>query len=138
MNEYYIICKRHAHKKDFAILFWGPKHTGYHYNVNNAGIYTEKVANTFDKDHYSDDMPVLKQIVDSLLVDMVIDNTKLGKVCLNNQQNRKILGIKLLEMLDGDTAWDKGAFCKPEMFLNLNQNTLNIINDIRQSKSCCV
>lgn len=131
MNKYYIISKRRAHKKDFAILFWGPNRTGYRYNVNDVGIYTEEEAKTFDEDHYSDDMPVLKEIVDDLLVNMVIDNTKLGKVCINNAKNRKILGVKLNELQSGDTSWDKGAFCEPERFLQLNQNTINIINEIQ-------
>jgi len=136
MNQYYIICKRHGHKKDYAILFWGPNHTGYRYNINDAGIYTEEEIKHFDEDHYCDDKPVLKSLVDDLLIDMVIDNTKLGKVCLNNQTNRKILDIKLTELHSGETNWDKRAFCKPKLFLNLNQNTLNIISEINKLGVC--
>ena len=133
MNEYYIICKRHMHKKDFAVLFWGHNHTGYRYNLNDAGIYTEDQIKSFDKDHYTDDKPILKSIVDDLLLDMVIDNTKLGKICLNNPSNRKILGIKLTELHSGETNWDRRAFCEPKKFLHLNQNTLNIINEIHKT-----
>lgn len=130
MDQYYIICKRHSHKKDYAVLFWAPNNTGYRYNVSDAGVYTEEEVKKFDKDHYCDDMPVLKSLVDEMAITMVIDNAKLGKVCLNNPNNRKILGIKLSELLSGETAWDKRAFCKPKLFLKLNQNTQKIINEI--------
>ena len=62
---------------------------------------------------------------------MVIDNSKLGKVCLNNKFNRQLLGIKLSEMHAGPTSWDERAFCKPKIFLRCNQNTLKIIEEIK-------
>lgn len=133
MNEYYIVCKRHFHKKDYAILFWGPNHTGYRYNVNDAGIYTNSEIITFNKNHHDDDMPVLKSLIDELLIDMVIDNSKLGKICLNNHSNRKLLGIKLSELLSSETVWDKRAFCDPKTFVKINQNTLTIITQIKKT-----
>lgn len=123
-------------KKDFAILFWGPNSCGYRYNVNDAGIYTEDEIKSFDEDHYCDDMPILKNVVDDLLVDMVIDNNKLGKVCLNNRKNRKLLRIKLDELRKGESNWDSGAFCEPKKFLHFNQKILNVVNEIKTLENC--
>lgn len=132
MNLFYIICKRHAQRSDYAVLFWGKNFSGYTYNLNNAGLYTEQdVANRFKDTNPSDDLPVHRDFVEPLAVDMVIGNKDLGKVVINNPQNRKKLNIKVKEMLTGPSAWDSRSFCKPTIFLQRNQNTLELIEAIR-------
>lgn len=131
---YYIICKRHMSRKDYAVLFCGPNKQGYTYNVSNAGKYSEDDIKFIDSDHFCDDMPISCEVVDKLSIDSVIDNRMLGKIVINNKENRDLTGIKIKELLTGNTAWDSGAFCTPERFLYNNKNTLDIISQIKINK----
>lgn len=131
MKEYYVICKRHAFRQDYAILFWGPDNKGYTYNVNVAGVYGEEVLERF-RDHESDDCPVEKSIIDSMVKDSVIDNKVLGKIVLNNPQNRRVLKISTKELHAGPSNWDYRAFCSPKQFLIQNQDTIELINQVKE------
>lgn len=135
MPEYYIVCKRHGYRKDYAINFWGPNNSGYSYNLNYAGIYSEEDIKKFPMSHYCDDMPVLKSVVDSFAIDAVVGNRELGKACPNTPETRKELGVKLTELHTGPTSWDSRAFVNPKLFLNRNKNTIDIIKQI-ESKQC--
>lgn len=132
---YYIICKRHMNKNDYAILFWQANSQGYTYNINNAGIYDEKAIKIISKENYCDDIPVLCESIDNITIRSVIDNRTLGKVVVNNNINRRICNIKLCELLKGPSIWDKKAFCTPERFLALNEETISLIGQIRKTKS---
>ena len=132
--DFYIVCKRHMHKKDHATLFWGPNRQGYRYNIDEAGVYSQKEADTFDKEHYSDDMPVQRDIVDATAVESVIDNKTLGRIFQNTKANRDLIGIKLTELHPGETCWDKRAFCEPQEFLQLNASTVQLMDKIKARK----
>lgn len=135
MSEYYIICKRHMHKKDHAVLFWGPNHSGYRYNISEAGRYSEEQIKFIDANHYCDDMPVKREIVDLSATESVIDNRVLGLILKNTKVNRKKVGIKLTELHSGDTMWDSRAFCEPKLFLIRNKGIEKLINDVKNSTS---
>ena len=128
---FYIVCKRHMHRKDHAILFWGPDSSGYQYNTLKAGRYSEQCIARFN-DHQSDDMPVQCNIIDAIAIESVIDNNVLGSICRNTASNRKLIGIKLTELLKGDTVWDKRAFCRPKEFLRINEQRIQLVNEIRK------
>jgi hypothetical protein len=118
-------------KKDFAILFWGPNNTGYQYNIDEAGIYSEEEAAKFDKEYYCDDMPIQKSIVDAVSIDSVIDNQVLGRICQNTKSNRNLIGIKLSELRTGDSIHNHHIFCEPTKYLQLHENTMRIIDQIK-------
>jgi hypothetical protein len=122
-------------RKDHAVLFWGPDHRGYTYNVSNAGKYSEDDIKFIDSNHFCDDMPILCEVIDKLSIESVIDKSMLGKIVLNNKTNRDSIGIKIKELLTGNTAWDSDAFCTPEIFLHKNKNTLDIISKINSNKA---
>jgi hypothetical protein len=133
MASYYIVCKRHMFKRDHAVLFWGPNRQGYRYNLNEAGIYSEEEAATFDKEHYNHDIPVQRGIADMCAIESVIDNRTLGRICRNTKSNRSLFNIKLTELHKGETNWDARAFCEPKRFLNLHENTLQLISKIKEA-----
>ena len=130
---YYIICKRHMHRKDYAILFWGKDRQGYTYDVNMAGVYTEKDTGSFCA-HHRDDKPIPVATVEALVIPSVIDRSRLGRICRNTLANREVLGIKMSELLNSSTAWDEGAFCSPDAFVNKNLNTVKILEEIKTMK----
>jgi len=120
-------------KKDHAILFWGKNNSGYTYNVDNAGLYDhDDITNRFPPSRHNNDAPIEDYIVDSITVKSVIDREVLGNIVINNAKNRKLLNIKLKELLPGDTNWNYRAFSTPEEFLKINKNTINLINQIKK------
>ena len=127
---FYIVCKRHMHRKDHAVLFWGPNHCGYFYDLNKAGKYTEEESKTFKPTHYSDDMPVLCEVVDAEAELSVIDRSSLGRICKHTKKTRELLKIKLTELHSGNTAWDYRAFCTPKQFTQINKNTRRLLTEI--------
>ncbi len=132
MSLYYIVCKRHMFKKDYAVLFWGPNRQGYRYNLNEAGLYTEEEAATFDKAHYNNDIPVRRDTANMCSIESVIDNRVLGRICRNTKRNRWLLRIKLCELLKGKTIWDYTAFCEPERYLKIHEKTAQVIESIKK------
>lgn len=131
----YIICKRHMYRNDYAILFWGKDCSGYQYNVLDAGIYKDD-----DKSfgHYKDDQPVKCDLIDVLVIDTVIENRILGKICRNTIKNRKLLGIKLSELRKGPTNWNSKVFCKLDEFVKQNENIVKLVTKIieKNGKKC--
>lgn len=131
-QQYYIICKRHGYRKDFAVLFWGSSFSGYTYDINCAGTYTQAQIDDFVKTaHKCDDAPVVKSLVDEMAESYVIDNTKLGLICRNTPESRRRLDIKLNELHTGNTNWDYRAFCEPKLFLYKTKNVASIIEQIK-------
>jgi hypothetical protein len=139
MKKYYVVCKRHGQKKDYALLFWAENRRGYTFNVDEAGVYYKQ---DFPESHWCDDMPVLKETVDSVAVHSVIDfnssYAKLIKVCVNNSKNRKLLNIKISDLRNGATNWDSKNFCTPKMFANRNKNTIKILRKIKKENLTCL
>lgn len=107
--------------KDFAILFWGPNHCGYTYNLDNAGVYTEEDC----KKHIGDDRDpaIMCDVVDPLKEKYLIDyspdmvTAKAGHIVKNDQKNRKTLNIKKIDLPKVSvTGWDHRAFKSVEDF----------------------
>jgi hypothetical protein len=99
-----------------AILFWGKSSTGYTYNIEDAGKYNEDDIKRF-KGYEEDDVPVLCEIADSCAEYTVFENRKLIKICKNNEKNRRLLKVKLTELLKGETYYNSSVFCDPQEFL---------------------
>lgn len=59
--EYYIISLKHTSKGDTALTFWGKNGSGYTWNKERAGVYTEAEANECKSE---ENVPVLKEKVD--------------------------------------------------------------------------
>lgn len=117
----YIICTRHMSKKDGAILFWKKDSQGYTYNVLEAGKYEDKDI----------DMPVNTELVDSLAVERVIDNHKLGRVVINNSKNRRLLKLSLRKLRNTETAWDWSIFVTPAKFMEYNHIIIRVAEQIK-------
>ncbi len=64
--EYYIISVKHTSKGDTALTLWGKNHSGYVWNKENAGIYTEKDREAFRNDQ--DNIFVSKEEADKLFL----------------------------------------------------------------------
>lgn len=133
-KKFYIVCKRHMHRKDGAILFWGPNRCGYRYGLEHCGLYTEEEAKGFDRPEL--DMAVPQELVESLAVTRVIDRKELGKVCLNTKEVRRELGIQLNELLKGETVWTDRVFLEPDEFVRLYQDIVAIMTKIAMQKRC--
>jgi hypothetical protein len=131
MYGYYIICKRHSSKKDYALNFWGPNRRGYTFDINQAGVYSQEETAEFPEDHYRDDQPVPVMLIEKLSEYSVIDHATLGKIVRNTKKNRSAVGMKLAEMRGKETIWGSGAFCDPKHFLMSHKKTVNILNMIK-------
>lgn len=129
--KYYIICKRHAYKKDFAILFWGKNFSGYTYNIENAGVYTGEEVRSRNLTPCADDIAE-EGLIKSLAERYVIDNAQLGLIVRSINSNWKLLNIKASELYKGNTVWDERAFCTPDEFVNKNKNTVKILEAIKE------
>lgn len=134
-EQYYIVCKRHMHRTEGAVLFWGPNNAGYRYDINSAGLYTEEEAKKFDGNHHHD-MPVPQKLVDELSEEKVIDRKILGRVVMNTKKNRKILGIKLTELVTGPTVWETRVFVDPGEFVMMYSDVVALIGKIGMQKRC--
>jgi hypothetical protein len=132
--EYYVVCKRHAYRKDYAVLFWGKNFNEYTYNIDDAGIYTEEEIVGLPESHFRDDKPVSVEIVDKGAILSVIDNARLGKVYLNTGENRRTIGTSISELHTGPTNWDSENFCTPEYFLVKNKNVASVVRAIKKHK----
>ena len=127
-KKYYILCKRHGYRKDYAMLFWGPKGCNYYYDLNKAGLYTkEEIDKILEYAHPSANKAVLQDIVEPLAVASVIDNRCLGRIVRNTQENRVKVGTKMNELNAGRTSWDDRAFSAVEVFKKKNEHTARIL-----------
>jgi hypothetical protein len=119
---------------DYAILFWGPNHQGYCYDINRAGKYSqEEVDKCFKRPEC--DMPVPCEVIDRLAQTSVIDNQAIGRICKNTPTNQRKLKIYRKELLKKDTVWDAGAFCTCEEFLNRYERIYELIVEIKNLKN---
>lgn len=131
-QQYYIISKNHMTTKDFAILFWGKNFSGYQYNLDRSGIYSQTEIDTNFNCHESNSIAVKKEIIDSIKEQYVIDNNELGFIVLNNSKNRKLLNIRKKELRTVEfSLWDERVFISPDRFLVRNKHTLRLIDEIK-------
>lgn len=131
-QQYYIISKKHMTTKDFAILFWGKNFSGYKYNLNNSGVYSQTEIDTNFNCSESDSIAVKKEIIDSIKERYVIDNNELGFIVLNTPKNRKLLNIRKKELTTVEfSPWNECAFISPDIFLKINEHTLRLIDEIK-------
>lgn len=66
--EYYIVSLKHTSKGDTALTFWSKNGSGYTWNRERAGVYTEEEANERKS---ADSIPVLKEKVDPFWMNAV-------------------------------------------------------------------
>lgn len=118
-------------ESDFAVVFWRSESSGYTYNVEEAGLYTEEEIKRFENPH--DDSPIAEEVITPLLEKYVIDEIKLGSVVVNTKKNRKILKIKLKELLVGVYSnWDSRAFLTPEEFVKRYERIETLLEETRE------
>lgn len=132
MKEYYLLSLRHASKKDFALLFWGPNDCGYTYNIDDAGVYTEgdlEVGKEYYNNTYT--KPIEKHLIIKKRKFYVIDRSKLGHIVLNNCENRACFSIAIKDFCTNETGWDERVFVTPKDFLAMHKKIIEICEAIK-------